>query len=184
MESRNEDSQENDEEYDYDAEQIIRDFADNKIMDRVQKAIFDRISKEKYRLEVQLREKLGELKNTQQSREQLGVELYSFQQQLAKMQLELETIHSDCITEAETRNRSESDLAEVRKDFTKEREVLSIERDKLIKSQAELDAVNATIHQVEEYNTQMKGEIAVVRRVAYKAEELINNMEKGKSVQD
>lgn len=55
---------------------------------------------------------------------------------------------------------------------------------KLAKAQGELDALNATLRQVEQYSEEMKSEIAVIRRATYKAEESVENLEKGKKKQD
>merc|ERR1711957_669373 len=50
--------------------------------------------------------------------------------------------------------------------------------------QDELNQLNITIRQVEEYNTQMKDEIQVTRRATYKAEDHIRGVEKVKHKQD
>jgi len=57
-------------------------------------------------------------------------------------------------------------------------------RSKYDKFQTELDQLAMTLRQVEAYNEQMKGEIAVTRRATYKAEESIMQLEGDKKVQD
>ena len=52
------------------------------------------------------------------------------------------------------------------------------------KLQGELDKLNVTLKQVEKYNEEMKGEIALNRRATYKAEELVQGMERSKRQQD
>merc|ERR1719247_2257341 len=52
------------------------------------------------------------------------------------------------------------------------------------KSQDELNQLNITLRQVEEYNEQMKAEIQVTRRATYKAEDHIKHIEKVKHKQD
>jgi len=54
----------------------------------------------------------------------------------------------------------------------------------LIKTQDELSKLTRTLTQIEEYNNQMKSEIAVTRRTTYRAEENIGNQEKLKKKQD
>ncbi|KAH8063069.1 hypothetical protein JL722_2227 [Aureococcus anophagefferens] len=52
------------------------------------------------------------------------------------------------------------------------------------KNQAELDAVNDTLRQVEKYNEEMRKEIAVTKRATYKAEENVQSLEHAKKGQD
>lgn len=58
------------------------------------------------------------------------------------------------------------------------------EQQKLDRAKQELDGINETIRQVETYNEEMKGEIAVTRRETYAAEEAISKAEKAKEKQD
>lgn len=55
---------------------------------------------------------------------------------------------------------------------------------KVEKCQDELNQLNRTLKQVEEYNQQMKSEIAVTRRTTYRAEESVQKLEKEKKDQD
>jgi len=52
------------------------------------------------------------------------------------------------------------------------------------KQQLELDRLAATLKQVETYNENMKGEIAVTRRAAYAVEGAVTALEKEKLEQD
>lgn len=54
----------------------------------------------------------------------------------------------------------------------------------MLKAQEELNQLNRTLKQVEEYNEVMKSEIAVTRRTTYRAEESVVNLEKQKKGQD
>ena len=54
----------------------------------------------------------------------------------------------------------------------------------MTKLQGELDKLNVTLKQVEKYNEEMKGEIALNRRATYKAEEIVQGMERSKRQQD
>lgn len=48
------------------------------------------------------------------------------------------------------------------------------------KHSQELDALNETIRQIEQYNEQVKSEIAISRRATYKVEQNIQELEKEK----
>ena len=54
----------------------------------------------------------------------------------------------------------------------------------MFKTQAELGKISNTLKQLEDYNEQMKGEIANTRRTTYRAEENIGKQEKVKKEQD
>ena len=58
------------------------------------------------------------------------------------------------------------------------------ERARVEKHQMELDRLGATLKQIETYNEEMKGEIAVTRRAAYAAEGAVQQLEKEKLRQD
>jgi len=45
----------------------------------------------------------------------------------------------------------------------------------------ELDSLTETLRQVEQYNEEMKSEIAVTRRATYKAEQAVQELEKTKT---
>ena len=57
-------------------------------------------------------------------------------------------------------------------------------RKKYIKAQDELSKLTRTLHQIEEYNIQMKSELAVTRRTVYRGEENVVGLEKEKKKQD
>ena len=54
----------------------------------------------------------------------------------------------------------------------------------MLKAQDELNQLNRTLKQVEEYNEVMKSELALTRRTTYRAEENVGNLEKVKKKQD
>jgi len=62
-------------------------------MQPLQHALFRQLTRAHERLTLALREKESGLTSVKKKREAIGVELYSFQQGLAKLQLQLETTH-------------------------------------------------------------------------------------------
>ncbi len=75
-------------------------------------------------------------------------------------------------------------LRQFREQYKSAKDEHTEEQKQLFKNQSELDALNATLRQVELYNEEMKSEIAVTRRATYKAEENVGDLEKGKKAQD
>lgn len=163
---------------------IIREFGAHPIMDRVQQALYDQLVQTYERVSEELRDKENELKRYKNKRETVGVELYSMQQQLARLQVNLEQTHNIFNEKAETRAKSELDLDQVRQLFaTKKQELEDITRVHK-KNRSELNALQETLRQVEQYNEEMKSEILVTRRATYKAEASVQGMEKEKGRQD
>jgi len=85
---------------------------------------------------------------------------------------------------SQMRERSEEDNGKMSDVYQGRKLEVQEMRVKLSKYQAELDKVNLTLRQVEQYNDQMRGEVAVTRRATYKAEEDLSGLEKRKKWQD
>ncbi len=167
-----------------DPTQMIMEIGDLPQMERVQEALYQQLMRDHERVALELRENTEEMKKAKQRREDMGVDLYGVQTQLAKLQMAVETSHNQKNMIAEYRAKAEEDLANAREDFKMSKNALIEHKKQMYKNQAELDALSATLRQVELYNEEMKSEIAVTRRATYKAEENLSNMEKDKTSQD
>ena len=165
-------------------EQQIREIGAHPMMERVQVALFAQLKNEDTRLDLESLEKNEALKRIKKRREDVGVDLYTVQQQLAKLQMQLESTIKEHADIAAVRVDTESDTVADRSRLTQIMEQVKVEQRKLAKQQVELDAVNTTLQQVETYNDEMKSEIAVIRRATYKAEEAVAGQEKTKQAQD
>ncbi|CAJ1354319.1 unnamed protein product [Effrenium voratum] len=158
--------------------------ADHPAYKRLQEAWRKQLTGHNDRVTLQLREKQEELKKLVKHREDIGVTLYGAQQQLAKLQLQLEQLHDKYAMVQGQRLEDEEQLKKVTGDWDgKKLEVEEATR-RLAKSQDELNQLNITVRQVKEYNEQMKAEIQVTRRATYKAEDHIKQMEEVKTKQD
>lgn len=136
------------------------------------------------RITLQLREKNEELKKLVKHREEIGVTLYGAQQQLAKLQVQLEQLHDNFAMIHGKRQEDEDALKRVTAAWEAKKEDVKDAMKRLAKSQDELNQLNITLRQVEEYNEQMRAEIQVTRRATYKAESHIRDTEKVKHKQD
>jgi len=79
---------------------------------------------------------------------------------------------------------SEEDNQQISDAYGSRKGELQEQRNKLQKYEVELDKVNLTLRQVENYNQQMRDEIAVTRRATYKAEADIQQLEEKQKWQD
>jgi chromosome segregation ATPase len=150
----------------------------------MQKALNIQLTKDYERVDLQLREREAELKNVRKKREDIGVELYGIQHQLAKLQNTFDRAQDNYNIVKRYREEAEQNKQRVRKQFEEKKIELQELDAKVAKSQEELNQLNRTLRQVEDYNEQMKDHIGVIRRETYKAEEAVSDMEKYKKKQD
>jgi hypothetical protein len=172
------------EEEDEDVAELIRDFGHNPMMDRVQEVLYTSLVKRYENVTEEIRDMKSDVKNVKQKREQVGVELYGLQQQLARLQITLEESHMSHATHEEGRLNAEEQLGQVKQVFMDRRQKHDDLFQSYTKNKKELNAVQDTLRQVETYNEEMKNEILVTRRATYKAEEAVQMLEKSKVDQD
>merc|ERR1719460_362204 len=158
--------------------------ADHPLLGRVQDALGAQLNRHHERVTLQLREKNEELKKLVKHREEIGVTLYGAQQQLAKLQLQLEQLHDRMAMVESKRLEDDENLKQVTGAYERKKADVDEAVRRLGKSQDEQNQLNITLRQVEEYNEQMKAEIQVTRRATYKAEDHIKQVEKDKVKQD
>ena len=158
--------------------------ADHPLMSRLQAALHKQLSDDNHRVELQLREKEETLKSLRREREDVGVQLYGVQQQLAKMQMNFERTHDNFNIIQKYRKEAEEQLNILSEEYEKKRQEVEDQARKVNKAQDELNQLNRTLNQVEEYNQQMTSEIAVTKTTTYTAEENVARLEKAKKKQD
>eukprot|EP00802_Teleaulax_amphioxeia_P002613 Tamp_02616.p1 GENE.Tamp_02616~~Tamp_02616.p1 ORF type:complete len:923 (-),score=491.61 Tamp_02616:1452-3851(-) len=100
------------------------------------------------------------------------------------MQLILEKTHDNFNMVRKLREQAEEETKSVFNEYEKKKVEVAAQQKRMNTFQAELDKLNATLQQVEKYNEQMKGEIAITRRATYKAEEHVQELETEKKQQD
>lgn len=158
--------------------------ADHPLMVPLQNALKGQLSKELERVDLTLREKEEHLKKLRRAREDIGVQLYGVQQQLAKMQMNYEKTRDNFNIIKKYREEAEEQLEALDEEYTKKKTEVDDQQRKVTKAQEELNQINRTLKQVEEYNQQMKSEIQLSKRMTYRAEEAVTNLEKDKKQQD
>jgi len=154
------------------------------LMERIQRALFNQLTKADERVTLELRERTAAAERVKAQREEKGVELYMSQQALAKLQMSLESKHEEFTSVVQEREATEMKVSETDKVSTqlaKEREAVSAKRDK---AQKELDKVKLMLRQIEDHNASLASDIMVTRRAAYGTEESMQKLELDKARQD
>jgi len=182
VEERAEDMDAADEEEEEDEFPFLK--ADHPALERVQAALHKHLSGQHDRVTLSVREKSEELKKLALRRQELGTTLYAVQQQLAKLQVELEQRHDVLAAASQGREASEAHLQGFNGKYESKKGEVTTQIKRLQKAQEEVNQLNMTLQQVENFNEQMKAEIQVTRRATYKAEDAIQKIEKDKMKQD
>ena len=126
--------------------------------------------KREQKLTLENRETKYQLDKAKQEREDLGVELYTLQQELAKMQMLLEKEHDMYNEKSEQRKLNEEELQDVRKAYRDDCKYLSDESKKVRDLQQERDNIKLKLFYMNNAKDDIRGDIAVIRRATEKAE--------------
>lgn len=153
-------------------------------MARVQTGLTKQLKAADDKLTLELREKAEGVSQVKKKREAIGVDLYSCQQALAKLQLQLEHTHERYAEFHDGRIQAEADLTQMSEAYKQRKGAKGASEERLKKTQKELDKIKVTLSQIDEFNEKVKSEILVTRRAAYGTEESMQKMEKKKKLQD
>lgn len=135
-------------------------------------------------VDVELRDKIALKNKLSGDREQVGVELYAIQQQLAKLQQQLTDANEARAAAEQTRLEEEAQLKEARQVLDQTQAELAQRTKEYEQQRKELDNLNDTVLRLEQYNQETLNQVAVTRRETYKAEQSAAETEITKQEQD
>ncbi|KAL2912923.1 Coiled-coil domain-containing protein 40 [Polyrhizophydium stewartii] len=154
------------------------------LMKPIQDAIFKQLSKHMQKLELEIREKEEACRKEVKHREEVGVELYTLQQQLARLQAMLEGAEDNFGIIRGLREEGERTLKHTLAEYKREQEKLHQHSKNLEQHKLELEKISRTLKQVDLYNEELRSRILVAKRTTLKAEEDIIKQEMDKKRQD
>ncbi|KAJ6658502.1 hypothetical protein lerEdw1_020057 [Lerista edwardsae] len=140
------------------------------LMKRFQTALKAYLTKQMGKLADELRELIVGVKNGKKEREELGVILYGVQQQLARLQMELEKNHNQHSQIAMTRRQLEEELHDLRTTYKKTCQSAEDERKKVSAMQAEMESLSLRLFYMQNMDQDVRDDIAVMKRTVKKAE--------------
>jgi chromosome segregation ATPase len=152
--------------------------------DRLNQALQAQLLQTQQRVKRELQEQEDELKAAKVRREDVGLELYSMQQQLSKLQGSLEAMNERHAAIVEKRARADKRIVALKETHKTKQGRLEEVRQDVAKTKAKLDAMLETLRQAKRYNEDVKREVAITRTVASKAGEDVREMKKDKQAQD
>ncbi|KAJ2998812.1 Coiled-coil domain-containing protein 40 [Globomyces sp. JEL0801] len=164
-------------------ENIMMD-PDHPLLQRVQEAIYEQLSAHEQKLLLEIREREEEANKEKKRREDAGVQLYTVQQQLARLQALFEGSEENYEIIKGLREDAERMLKHTKSDYQKEQEKLKNHTRNLEQHQTELEKLSRSLKQVDLYEEELRSKILVAKRTTLKAEKDIIKQELEKKRQD
>lgn len=124
------------------------------------------------------------MQDARQRREDVGVELYGFQQHLAKLQLALERAGEAHAEASRSRFEADGTLGALRSDVAAAEAAAAEEEARAESLQAELDGLAATLRATQRHNEEAAAELAAAKRATYATEGAVATAERAKQEQD
>jgi chromosome segregation ATPase len=175
--NRNENNENVDEYFDYLP-------ADHPLYKKMQGAIEDQLKKEEESLRLMHKEKSEELKKVKRTREDIGINLYGYQQQYAKLEEFFSEIYEKYKLLKAQREETENHLSEEAKNYNDKNQAVKEQQKMVLQATEELNQLNSMLKYVETYNLQVDSEIKVTNTTAYVVEKKIRENEREKKEQD
>uniref|UniRef100_A0A8C5UQU2 Coiled-coil domain 40 molecular ruler complex subunit n=1 Tax=Microcebus murinus TaxID=30608 RepID=A0A8C5UQU2_MICMU len=140
------------------------------LMVRFQATLKSYLNRQIEKLKLELQELGVANKQSRTQRQELGVNLYGVQQQLARLQMQLEKSHDRHLVAACQRRQKEEELQGVRALHAKTSEAANQERKKLAALQTELETLVLNLFYLQNVDQDVQDDILVMKQVVKKAE--------------
>ncbi|KAL5017966.1 hypothetical protein ScPMuIL_003688 [Solemya velum] len=183
VEGEDEDEAETDEGSENDADMVVLD-PDHPLMKRFQLALKDHLNKQNEKATLELREQEESLKMKKHQREDLGVDLYGVQQELARYQMLLEKCHDEYARLEQDRQKTEQKLEDVRNMYKDSQMFVNKEKKKGSELQSEVENLALRLFYMQNAKEDVRSDISIMRRAAEKAETEVTKSEMEKQKQD
>ncbi|XP_057311737.1 coiled-coil domain-containing protein 40-like [Hydractinia symbiolongicarpus] len=172
-----------DDEGEPDSDLIVLD-PSHPLMKRFQKAYEEHLKKQDEKSTLELRELLQEHSTAKKQREEIGVELYGVQQELARQQMQLEKQHDDFNEKWQLRKHCEAQLNEIKTLYKQAMDDLIHRRRKANELQTEVENIAAKLLYVESAKDDVRSDISILKRAAEKAGTEVIKAQREKQKQD
>ena len=158
--------------------------ADHPHLRRFQLALEDQLKSEEEKIRLLYKEKNEDSKKLKREREEIGIALYSLQQQFANVESNFNEEYSKCKALEEQQKQETDRLTEEIKMYNDKYQSVREQEKMVLQSGEDLNQLNSMLKYVETYNLQVQSEIKVTKTTANKVEENIINQERKKKEQD
>ena len=158
--------------------------ADHPHLRRFQNSLEEQLKAEEEKLRLLFKEKTEDSKKLKREREDIGISLYSLQQQFANVESNFNEQYSKCKALEEQQKQESERLQEEVKMYNDKFQSVKEQEKMVLQSNEDLNQLNSMLKYVETYNLQVQSEIKVTKTTANKVEENIVNQERKKKEQD
>ena len=158
--------------------------ADHPHLRRFQNSLEEQLKAEEEKLRLLFKEKTEDSKKLKREREDIGISLYSLQQQFANVESNFNEQYSKCKALEEQQKQESERLQEEVKMYNDKFQSVKEQEKMVLQSSEDLNQLNSMLKYVETYNLQVQSEIKVTKTTANKVEENIVNQERKKKEQD
>ena len=154
--------------------------ADHPHLRPFQLSLEDQLKAEEEKLRLLFKEKSEDSKKLKREREDIGIALYSLQQQFANVESNFSEQYSKCKALEEQQKQESERLQEEVKMYNDKFQSVKEQEKMVLQSSEDLNQLNSMLKYVETYNLQVQSEIKVTKTTANKVEENIVNQERKK----
>uniref|UniRef100_A0A8C8HXS7 Coiled-coil domain-containing protein 40 n=1 Tax=Oncorhynchus tshawytscha TaxID=74940 RepID=A0A8C8HXS7_ONCTS len=154
------------------------------LMRRFQTALRNHLHKQLERLNMELREKMAIERSESDHREELGVELYGIQQELARLQACLEGRHETNAQAAAQRRQAQDQLEGVRSQYRTTASQAGKQRSHVSQLQSEVENLALRLFYMQEVNADLRSDITAMKNASRKAYSEKTQAEEQKHKQD
>lgn len=144
----------------------------------------DQLKTEEEKIRLLYKEKSEDSKKLKREREEIGITLYSLQQQFATVENAFNKKYSQCRALEKQVKQEENRLTEELKMYNDKFTSVREQEKMVLQSHEDLNQLNSMLQYVDTYNLQVQSEIKVTKTTANKVEENIINQERKKKEQD
>ncbi|XP_045068914.1 coiled-coil domain-containing protein 40 [Coregonus clupeaformis] len=171
-------------EEDDDGDELIVLDPEHPLMKRFQTALKSHLHKQLERLNLELREKMAIERSESDHREELGVELYGIQQELARLQACLEDRHETNTQAAAQRRQAQDQLEGVRSQYRTTASQAGKQRSHVSQLQSEVENLALRLFYIQEVNADLRSDITAMKNASRKAHSEKTQAEEQKHKQD
>nr|XP_015212263.1 PREDICTED: coiled-coil domain-containing protein 40 isoform X1 [Lepisosteus oculatus] len=161
--------EEEEEEDEEEEEELVVLDPEHPLMKRFQSALKSHLSRQLEKIYLDVREKLAMERAEVTQRENLGVELYGVQQELARLQMALEKRHETNAQAAMDRHCAEEELERVRSLYRNIQNTADQHRTKVAQLQTEVENLALRLFYMQGVNADLRSDITVMKHATRKA---------------
>lgn len=158
--------------------------SDNPLFVPLQNMLQKQLDEEWDKLDVACRDNIAAKGKLTENRENVGVELYSVQQTLGKLQQRLTDANEEKTQWEQVRVQQEEEVQEAREELDDASADYKQQNQDYESNRKALEQLNDVVIRLEQHNQEIKNQVAVTRRETYKSEQAASEAELTKQEQD